>query len=190
LAAEAAGALFILERDPMKKLILSLLLLAIGMHSQTGTVIQDTIYTQFSGQPFTGRVTLTTQAFTDSLGAYYAASMQTIQVTGGRFRAVLVPAIPTVQVDYYPAPGTGNHWFEFWAIPASAIPLRISAVQSPKILNSGIIGLSDGCLFISGGKIFSTGIPCGSGGGPIRWSSLTSSVWAGITSTTWSTLQQ
>jgi hypothetical protein len=109
-----------------------------------GTIIQDTIHTGFPPQAFGGRVTISGPAMTTSDGKMISRWTREFQISDGQFQVELEPndtAMPS-GTSYYVVyrPKSGMAWSEYWVVPTSATPLKISGVRvtQPPVPQMGI----------------------------------------------------
>ena len=110
---------------------IGLLMLTCAAWAQTQ--IQDTIYTPFSGQLFEGMIAISGPAMKTQDGRTVARWTKQIAISNGALDIGLEPndtATPqgaSYTIIYRPKSGFG--WTEYWIVPTSAAPLRISDVR-------------------------------------------------------------
>jgi len=108
-------------------------LLAFACSAWAQTEIKDTIYTPFSGQLFEGNILISGPAMKTQDGRTVARWTKQIAISNGALNVGLEPndtAMPqgtSYTVIYRPKSGFG--WTEYWIVPTSATPLRISDVR-------------------------------------------------------------
>jgi hypothetical protein len=95
------------------------------------TTIQDILYTA-TGSRFSGVVTITWRSFDASDTSNVTTQVHRVQVTNGILYVQLTPTTTAITAASYTVQYTnigGIHYAEVWAVPPSAIPLRVRDVR-------------------------------------------------------------
>lgn len=104
------------------------------------TQIHDMLY-KADGTPFTGSATISWRSFTAADASNIPTNQVTVQVVAGLLRVRLVPTTNARETAYYIVKfnAEGRTQFtELWAVPPSAVPLRVADIRIPSPPGSNV----------------------------------------------------
>ncbi len=105
------------------------------------TQIHDMLY-KADGTPFTGTATISWRSFTAADASNIPTNQVTVQIIGGLLRVRLVPTTNARETAYYIVKfnAEGRTQFtELWAVPPSAIPVRVADIRIPSPPGSNVV---------------------------------------------------
>lgn len=104
------------------------------------TQIQDVLY-KADGTPFSGTATISWRSFTASDASSIPTNQVTVQIVSGLLRVRLVPTTNARETAYYIVKFNADgrtQFTELWAVPPSAIPVRVADIRIPSPPGSNV----------------------------------------------------
>lgn len=133
----------------MKRLSLAIALLAVPTAAAPAlTAIADTLY-KADGSRFDGVAEIEWKSFQSADGSEIPQQSLTIKVLSGQLRVSLVPTTNALKPAMYSVKFNSNgrtQFIEYWAVPPSALPLKLKNVRSAQqagAITSGPIVIND-----------------------------------------------